>query len=110
MYNQRIFAIVAVAAVAVMLFATSAISVEDAFAGGKKKYNQATSQANACGNDFLPTNVGCQNTGSQVQGDENGVALAADQTFPGFDNGFDGHHDGKNGKDSGQISEPIETP
>jgi hypothetical protein len=26
-------------------------------------------------------NVGCQNIGSQIQGEENGVALAADQTF-----------------------------
>jgi hypothetical protein len=110
MYNQRMFAIVAVAAVAAMLVATSAISVEDAFAGGKKKYSQTTSQANACGNDFLPTNVGCQNIGSQVQGDENGVALAADQTFPGFDNGhdgFDGGH-GHDGKDGKQPSEPLE--
>ena len=76
-------AIVAVAAVAAMLIATSAISVEDAFAGGKKKkeYNQATSQTNACGNDLMPLNVGCQNTGSQVQGDENGVALVGQQTF-----------------------------
>jgi hypothetical protein len=38
-------------------------------------YNQATSQANACGNGFLPENVFCQNIGSQVQGDENAVAL-----------------------------------
>ena len=82
MYTQRTFAIVAVAAVAAMLIATSAISVEDAFAGKKKKeYNQATSQANACGNDLMPLNVGCQNTGSQVQGDENGVALVGQQTF-----------------------------
>jgi hypothetical protein len=83
MYTQRTFAIVAVAAVAAMLIATSAISVEDAFAGGKnkKEYNQATSQANACGNDLMPLNVGCQNTGSQVQGDENGVALVGQQTF-----------------------------
>lgn len=82
MYNQKTFAIVAVAAVAAMLIATSAISVEDAFAGKKKKeYNQATSQANACGNGELPENVACQNTGSQVQGDENGVALVGQQTF-----------------------------
>jgi len=86
MYNQRIFAIVALAAVAVMLVATSAISVEDAFAGGKKReYNQATSQANACGNGFLPINVGCQNIGSQVQGDENAVSLVGQQTFPEVD-------------------------
>jgi hypothetical protein len=89
------FAIVAVAAVAAMLVATSAISVEDAFAGGKKKreYNQATSQANACGNGFVPINVGCQNIGSQVQGDENGVSLVGQQTFPDVDHHNDHERD-----------------
>jgi hypothetical protein len=79
--NARNFVVVAVAA---MLLATTAISMsttQNVFAGGYKK-NQATSQANACGNDLLPTNIGCQNTGSQIQGDENSVALAAQQTFP----------------------------
>ena len=83
MYNKSL-AIVAVAAIAAMLIATAAIATEDAFAGKKKKtkYSQALSQANACGNGELPLNVGCQNTASQIQGDENGVALAADQFFP----------------------------
>ena len=82
MYNQKTYALVAVAAIAAMLIATSAFSVEDAFAGGKKRENnQATSQANACGNGDMPLNVGCQNIGSQVQGDENGVALVGQQTF-----------------------------
>jgi hypothetical protein len=39
-------------------------------------------QANDCGNGFLSENVGCQNTASQIQGDENGMALSADQSFP----------------------------
>ena len=83
MYHKSL-AIVAVAAIAAMLIATAAIATEDAFAGKKKKtkYSQAFSQANACGNGELPLNVGCQNTASQIQGDENGVALAADQFFP----------------------------
>ena len=82
MYSQKTYAIVAIAAIAAMLIATSAVAVEDAFAGKKKKeYNQATSQANACGNDLAPLNVACQNVGSQVQGDENGVALVGQQTF-----------------------------
>ena len=89
MYNQRIFALVAVAAVAAMLIATSAVSVGDVFAGGghhkKREYNQAASQANACGNGFIPINVGCQNIGSQVQGDENAVSLVGQQTFPQVD-------------------------
>jgi hypothetical protein len=82
MYKSLV--IVAVAAIAAMLIATAAIATEDAFAGKKKKtkYSQALSQANACGNGVLPLNVGCQNTASQIQGDENGVALAADQSFP----------------------------
>ncbi|MPZ08525.1 MAG: hypothetical protein GEU26_19300 [Nitrososphaeraceae archaeon] len=83
MNNNKSLAIVAVAAIAVMLVATSLIGTNDAFAG-KKKYekNQAISQANACGNGILPLNVGCQNIASQIQGDENAVAQAADQFFP----------------------------
>ena len=72
-----------VAAMTVMLIGATALATEDAFAG-KKKYgkNQAISQANDCGNGFLPENVGCQNTASQIQGDENVVVTAADQAFP----------------------------
>jgi hypothetical protein len=78
-----------VAAMAVMLVGATALATEDAFAGKKKHYekNQAVSQANACGNGELALNVGCQNVGSQIQGDENAVALAADQAFPSFGNG-----------------------
>jgi hypothetical protein len=66
-----------VAAMAVMLIGATAFATDNAFADGKKHYdkNQATSQANACGNGKLPLNVFCQNIGSQVQGDENAVAL-----------------------------------
>jgi hypothetical protein len=39
-------------------------------------------QANDCGNGFLSENVRCQNIASQIQGDENGIALSADQSFP----------------------------
>ena len=68
---------VIVAAMAVMLIGATALATEDAFAAKKKHYekNQAISQANACGNGELPLNVFCQNIGSQVQGDENAVAL-----------------------------------
>jgi hypothetical protein len=73
-----------VAAMAVMLVGATALATEDAFAGKKKHYekNQAISQANACGNGFLPENVGCQNIAPQIQGDENAVSLAAEQAFP----------------------------
>lgn len=70
-----------VAAVAVMLVASAAIATEDAFAGKKKKteYNQALSQANACGNGKLPLNVFCSNSASQIQGDENAVSTSSSQ-------------------------------
>jgi len=68
---------VIVAAMAVTLIGATAFATDSAFADGKKKYekNQAISQANACGNGELPLNVFCQNIGSQVQGEENAVAL-----------------------------------
>jgi hypothetical protein len=68
---------VIVAAMAVMLIGATTFATDSAFADGKKKYekNQAISQANACGNGKLPLNVFCQNIGSQVQGEENAVAL-----------------------------------
>jgi hypothetical protein len=71
-----------VAAMAVMLVGATAFATDSTFATKKKEYNQATSQANACGNGELPLNVGCQNVDSQIQGDENAVSLAADQAFP----------------------------
>jgi hypothetical protein len=80
--NFKYIAMVAV--IAATLVGTTAITADSAFATKYDK-NQATSQANACGNGELPLNIGCQNVGSQVQGDENGVALAADQTFPSIE-------------------------
>ena len=66
-----------VAAMAAALLGATAFATDNAFADGKKHYekNQAISQANACGNGELPLNVFCQNIGSQVQGEENAVAL-----------------------------------
>ena len=71
-----------VAAMAVMLIGATALATDDAFATKKTKYNQATSQANACGNGFLPENVGCQNTASQIQGDENVVVTGNRPSIP----------------------------
>ena len=70
-----------VAVMAVMLIGATAFATEDAFADKKKhkEYNQATSQANACGNGKLPLNVFCQNIDSQVQGEENTVAIDSTQ-------------------------------
>ena len=65
------------ATMAVALVGATAFATDSAFADGKKHYdkNQAISQANACGNGELPFNVFCQNIGSQVQGEENAVAI-----------------------------------
>jgi hypothetical protein len=76
-----------VAVIAATLVGTTAISADSAYAYEK---NQAVSQTNACGNGELPLNVGCQNVQSQIQGDENGVALATDQVFPSIGNGDNG--------------------
>lgn len=83
--NTKYMVVVAVVMV-VMLVASTALATEDAFAG-KKKYekSQAVSQVNDCGNGFIPTNIGCQNIASQIQGDENVVTLTADQIFPEVD-------------------------
>ena len=72
--------LVIVAAMTAMLIGATALATTDsAFAGKKREYNQALSQANACGNGELPLNVFCQNIGSQVQGDENAVSAAGAQ-------------------------------
>jgi hypothetical protein len=80
--NYKYIAMVAVMAAA--LVGATAVTADSAYATKYDK-NQATSQANACGNGELPLNIGCQNIGSQIQGDENSVALAADQVFPEFE-------------------------
>jgi uncharacterized membrane protein len=69
----------ATAAMAVMLIGATALANEDAFATKKKSYSQALSQVNDCGNGELPLNVFCQNTASQIQGDENEAALSSAQ-------------------------------
>jgi hypothetical protein len=71
-----------VAAMAALLLATAAVSMVSPENALAYKKSQATSQTSACGNGGIPTNIGCQNTGSQIQGDKNSVALAAQQTFP----------------------------
>jgi hypothetical protein len=83
---------VIVAALAVMMIGATALATEDAFAdkkrhddkkkGGYEK-SQAVSQVNDCGNGELPLNIGCQNTASQIQGDDNAAALYSAQEFEG---------------------------
>jgi len=86
--NFKYIAIVAV--IAATLVGTTAITADSALATKYDK-TQATSQTNACGNGELPLNVGCQNIGSQIQGDENVASLAGAQAFPSISN------DGENG-------------
>jgi hypothetical protein len=78
--ESRKFAIVT--AIAALLFVISAVSTITPESVSAYQRNQAASQTSDCGNEFTPTNTGCQNADSQIQGDENSVALAAQQTFP----------------------------
>jgi hypothetical protein len=82
MYNEFAKPKFATVITAVMLIATTAIS--NITTGSVLAYdkNQAKSDINECGNGQVPTNIGCQNIDSQIQGDENSVALAGVQTFP----------------------------
>ena len=94
---------VIVFALAVMLIGATALATDDAFAvkkrhddkkkGGYEK-SQAVSQKNYCGNGKLPMYVFCQNTGSQVQGEENAVALdGVQQSGEDHKDKKDGDHD-----------------
>jgi hypothetical protein len=78
-YQMNSKYIVMIAVIAATLAGTTVITADNVFAYER---NQAISQTNACGNDELPLNVGCQNIDSQVQGDENVIALGAAQVFP----------------------------
>jgi hypothetical protein len=75
----------AVAALAVMLVATTAAlaTAHNAFAGNKRysEKSQGVAQANYCGSNsvLLPENVWCQNTASQIRGDYNNPALSSSQ-------------------------------
>jgi hypothetical protein len=75
--NSKYPTIAALAAVMLVAATTAALATTgNAFAYEK---SQAVSQVNDCGNGELPENVWCQNTASQIQGDENEVALASEQ-------------------------------
>ena len=44
--------------------------------------NHDSTQSDDCGNGYLPMNVACQNTASQIQGEGNIVDTASTQSFP----------------------------
>lgn len=76
----RNFVTIAIITTALIL-ASIAVSLTPEYTFAYNK-NQATSHTNACGNGEISTNVGCQDTDSQIEGDKNSVALVAQQTFP----------------------------
>jgi hypothetical protein len=59
-------------ALVIAVTAASMLGVNNVFAE-QTKYNQASSQADACGNGEFPMNVLCQNLGSEIQGEGNAV-------------------------------------
>lgn len=63
----------------ISIIAASIVGTHIAFASSYEK-SQTISQTNDCGNYWFPLNVLCSNVGSQAQGDENSVAIAAGQT------------------------------
>ena len=69
-----------VAALAVMLVAATALTTTDNAFASKSK-SQSAAQSNDCGNGEWPENVGCQNTVSQIQGEDNSAALSSSQQF-----------------------------
>jgi uncharacterized membrane protein len=82
--NAKHMSFIAVAALAAMLVASTALATADnAFADKKKKTSyektQATYQANDCGNGDSPIDIFCQNLDSQIQGDGNAVAIILEQ-------------------------------
>jgi hypothetical protein len=82
--NAKHLSIIAVAAVAAMLVASTVLAnADDAFADKKKKSyskTQAVSQVNDCANGDSPEGPYCQNIASQIQGDDNSAALSSEQT------------------------------
>ncbi len=77
--KRRGLAVTAIAAIMLFATTTSMVITESVFAYDR---NQARASANDCGYGETPTNVGCQNTDSQIRGDENSVALTSQQKFP----------------------------
>ena len=59
----------------ILLVTVSLISPHPAFADDYEK-SQVISQINECGNYWFPVNIICSNLNSQIQGDENNVAIA----------------------------------
>jgi len=61
-----------------LITASTVMGTHIVFASSYEK-SQVISQTNKCGNYWFPLNVLCSNVSSQVQGDENSVAVATGQ-------------------------------
>jgi hypothetical protein len=68
--------VVSLLAIASFTIVGSVVANYDVLAA-KNGHNQANSGTNSCGNEVSPNNVLCSNTDSQVQGDENAVAITS---------------------------------
>ena len=77
MKNNNTFAIIAIAAVAALLIATTAVSslTNQAFAGGHKRTSFHQTAAQSCINE----NARCQNVLGQTQGHDNAGTVVGDQ-------------------------------
>jgi hypothetical protein len=77
MKNNTTFAIVAIAAVAALLIATTAVSslTNQAFAGGHKRTSYHQTAAQSCINE----NARCQNLLDQIQGHDNAGTVTGNQ-------------------------------
>lgn len=62
----------------ISLVGASIVGTHIVYASSYEK-SQMISQNNDCGNYWFPLNVLCSNIGSQVQGEENSVAIATGQ-------------------------------
>jgi hypothetical protein len=77
--NRRTIAVTIATIILITATTTSMATTGNALASSR---NQATGAANDCGNGQIPTNIGCQNSDSQIQGDENSVAISSQHIFP----------------------------
>jgi hypothetical protein len=65
----------AIAVFGIIVILVVTVSSAPVFVGGYEK-SQIISQINECGNYWFPVNIICSNLNSQIQGDENNVAIA----------------------------------
>jgi hypothetical protein len=71
-------ALAAFAIITILVVTTSLLDKKMAFADSYEK-SQTITQTNECGNYWFPINVVCSNINSQIQGDENSIAVTSAQ-------------------------------